>query len=809
MPARKRQSDRDARHPPGKKSTKSSSSKSKFKRNGPSASTMLILAIIFLCSAGVGYMWWRHYMRSRLYTPIVARRMTSRSGLGDMGDIKRFWGSYRSNLYFGFRTRSPHSLMLGLMWFSGQSYDGNIHMRHSCEQIDKLPRYGWIRHDGINFGMQEIVDHGYVLNTDFVKRGGGDHGGDWTARITGKVVESMEKHNQQISVMFYVMKDGPGTLTPEVQNGILSSISGNTPELGSFKISFLDGEKNLLSTFLSTHLDKVHNAKDVVMKNLHQFKVGKKGKMQLLGLPGRRKSGKGENKEENFIVFSGVFELPFTVEIAFESRSVKDRINQLRGSVFQENLMKYSDFFEKKFEQKFQLRKKGYSTDEILFAQATLGNAIGGIGYFHGTSLVISDLIKTPVDYWESSLYTGVPSRSFFPRGFLWDEGFHQLLISQWDSTISTDVIGYWLDLMNIEGWIPREQILGDEARTKVPAEFVVQHNQKANPPALFLPIKAMHQKGLLDGDYMRKLFPRLRAWYNWLNTTQVGDAPSTYRWRGRDEKTDKELNPKTLTSGLDDYPRASHPSANERHLDLRCWIAFISGVMVDVTESIGKRSRRYKETFEYLKDESVLTAYHWSEETKSFADYGNHTKYVTLRRVATKPGMPTRVARTVYKTGPQEKFVASIGYVSLFPFILQLLNANSSKLGDTLEHIRNPNELWSDYGIRSLSKSDPMYDKHNTEHDAPYWRGAIWINLNFLAVRSLHHYSQIEGPYQKLCSQLYEDLRKNIIKNIFENYRRTGYVWENYDDKTGRGKGCHPFTGWSSLVVLMMGEMY
>lgn len=91
MPARRRtQAEKDGRNSSGRKTTKNSSIKNKFKRKLPNASTMFILALIFLCTIAVGYMWWRHYVKSRLYTPIVARRMISKSELGDMGDIKRF-----------------------------------------------------------------------------------------------------------------------------------------------------------------------------------------------------------------------------------------------------------------------------------------------------------------------------------------------------------------------------------------------------------------------------------------------------------------------------------------------------------------------------------------------------------------------------------------------------------------------------------------------------------------------------------------------------------------------------------------------
>ena len=57
---------------------------------------------------------------------------------------------------------------------------------------------------------------------------------------------------------------------------------------------------------------------------------------------------------------------------------------------------------------------------------------------------------------------------------------------------ISADILAHWMDLMNSEGWIPREQILGKEARAKVPDEFVVQHNRNANPPTLLLTLHSI-----------------------------------------------------------------------------------------------------------------------------------------------------------------------------------------------------------------------------------------------------------------------------------------------------------------------------
>lgn len=57
------------------------------------------------------------------------------------------------------------------MWHAGDGHAGVKALRHECSEGDKLGPYGWVEHDGISYGKQEITDErsGIRLVTSMVK----------------------------------------------------------------------------------------------------------------------------------------------------------------------------------------------------------------------------------------------------------------------------------------------------------------------------------------------------------------------------------------------------------------------------------------------------------------------------------------------------------------------------------------------------------------------------------------------------------------------------------------------------------------
>ena len=80
--------------------------------------------------------------------------------------------------------------------------------------------------------------------------------------------------------------------------------------------------------------------------------------------------------------------------------------------------------------------------------------------------------------------------------------------------------------------------------------------------------------------------------------------------------------------------------------------------------------------------------------------------------------------------------YIPRIGYNNIFPFLLKLIPIQhntvdaKNKLLKMLDMIEDTNGIWSDYGLRSLSKSDMFYKKRNAPGDAPYWRLVSIVEL-------------------------------------------------------------------------------
>ncbi len=111
---------------------------------------------------------------------------------------------------------------------------------------------------------------------------------------------------------------------------------------------------------------------------------------------------------------------------------------------------------------------------------------------------------------------------------------------------------------------------------------------------------------------------------------------------------------------------------------------------------------------------------------------------------------------------------------------------ASETQSARLVEHLLNPAEYAPDsrtrYYLPSAAKNSPYFEPRR------YWRGPVWLNVNWLLVEGLRRYG-------------YADIAETVTAHTLELAQRGGFA-EYYDPRDGTPCGAKEFS-WSAALVL------
>ena len=457
--------------------------------------------------------------------------------------------------------------------------------------------FGWEEYDPRVGGRQVFRDtaNNIEITTEFVKS---EEGNDWAVRVKGQPIDG--NNMVKTGVVFYAGLEGEGSLNLKNQHegrGIdgVVKLKGKSPELGTFELHVTDGPKSnkhpksghVLEEMRPSHKshyaslnvpdDNVWLAKDIFL-TFAQDSVNELTQMfeQDDSIPPWNvyliQETKNVKGQLHFV--QKIYQGSFTFDILYNTKKSDDDTLLFTPKSLTDSISQTSEIFKQKFERAFTFQAPFDDNKYLAFAKEMYSNLVGGIGYFYGTHIVdrsyAEEYEETEEKFWEAAseklkeggsmateegpfeLFTMVPSRSFFPRGFYWDEGFHLIPVLEYDSDLVLEIMKSWFFKLDSDGWIAREQILGPEARSKVPQEFQVQYPHYANPPTLMLLLSRIvskiseRRRALTVGrflncqtqtvlslvmleienpdlllSYIKQVYPFLQSHYDWFRQTQ------------------------------------------------------------------------------------------------------------------------------------------------------------------------------------------------------------------------------------------------------------------------------------------------
>lgn len=328
-----------------------------------------------------------------------------------------------------------------------------------------------------------------------------------------------------------------------------------------------------------------------------------------------------------------------------------------------------------------------------------------------------------------------MPDKWEFPWLASWDTGFQAVTASIIDPQLAADQLRF---------------ILGDrwqQPSGAVPcAEWVMGVEC---PPVFAWSAWRVHQAGA-GTEFLREVYPGLQHLYD-------------YWWKAN------AVEPVGLFTGgflgMDNLPRG----AGQAQADGSGWMAFFARYLGRIADALGDTAAAARYAADAETIAAAVNANLWDEGAGFYFDLDADGR----------------------------SFIPTKSYSGLIPLIAGIVPAD--RVERVLAAVRDPQQLLSPYGVRSVSAASVIYQPGYAKERGvnSNWRGPVWVPINYLLVEAL----------TPLDATLATTVRERVVRTVEADWQATGGFHEYFDAETGEGIGADAQAGWTALVANLVAE--
>lgn len=399
------------------------------------------------------------------------------------------------------------------------------------------------------------------------------------------------------------------------------------------------------------------------------------------------------------------------------------------------------------------------------------------------------------------------PGPRQYPHQWNWDSAVIALGLSHFDlpralTELRTLIGGQWRDGMIphiLYHFIPSDYF--PDARfwqtEKCPHASAVPTSGITQPPLLTTVIRMIHARTRIR-DFIREVYPALVRWHRWLHTARDEDGSGLvcliHPWESGTDDSPRWLNALAQMMPVDvpSFQRGDlrHVSVAERPGDAD-YSRFVH--LIDIFRRNQYQQAELLARSPFLVQDVLFNSilYRANEDLRGLAVELNEPTdeidgWLHQMRAHFNARFWDEAAGLYFdynlRTNAAIRVNTAITFAPLFAGLADSRQAH--RLIE--EHWLNPAEYAPDHRARhwltTTSKTEAAWEARR------YWRGPVWIILNWLLVEGLRCYG-------------YDDLAETLRIESLALMARSGF-WEYYDPRDGSGCGSTDFS-WSAALAL------